>query len=63
MESQIQFYYFWMHILWHVSLHQCGQEWGILSLLKTKTKGFFVQMEIEDDDDEALQDTNSLEFT
>jgi hypothetical protein len=35
---------------------------GILSLLKTKTKGFFVQMEIEDDDDEALQDTNSLEF-
>ncbi len=36
---------------------------GILSLLKTKTKGFFVQMEIEDDDDEALQDTNSLEFT
>jgi hypothetical protein len=35
---------------------------GILSLLKTKAKGFFVQIEIEDDDDEALQDTNSLEL-
>ncbi len=34
---------------------------GILSLLKTKTKWFFVQIEIEDDD-EALQDTNSLEL-
>jgi len=27
---------------------------GILSLLKTKTKRFFVQIEIRDDDDEAL---------
>jgi hypothetical protein len=35
---------------------------GILSLLETKTKGFFVQIEIEDDDDEALQNTNSLEL-
>jgi hypothetical protein len=35
---------------------------GIFLLLKTKTKGFFVQIEIEDDHDEALQDTNSLEF-
>jgi hypothetical protein len=34
---------------------------GILSLLETKTKRFFVQIEIEDDDHEALQNTNSLE--
>jgi hypothetical protein len=35
---------------------------GILSLLETKTKRFFVQIVIEDDDNEALQNTNSLEL-
>jgi hypothetical protein len=35
---------------------------GILSLLETKTERFFVQIEIEDDGDEALQNTNSLEL-
>jgi hypothetical protein len=35
---------------------------GILSLLETKTKGLFVQTEIEDDDEEALQNTNSWEL-
>jgi hypothetical protein len=34
----------------------------ILSLLETKTKGFLVQIEIEDDDDVTLQNTNSLEL-
>jgi hypothetical protein len=33
-----------------------------LSLLETKTKGFLVQIEIEDDDDVTLQNTNSLEL-
>jgi hypothetical protein len=61
-ESQIQFY----DVL-HAYFMACvfAPMWsrmGILSLLETKTKGFFVQIEIEDDDDEALQNTNSLEL-
>ncbi len=62
MESQIQFYdvlhaYFMARVftpMW--------SRMEILSLLETKTKGFFVQIEIEEDDDEALQNTNSLEL-
>ncbi len=55
MESQIQFY----DVL-HAYFMACvfAPMWsrmGILSFLEeTKTKGFFVQIEIEDDDDEAL---------
>ncbi len=54
MESQIQFY----DVL-HAYFMACVfapmlSRMGILSLLKTKTKGFFVQIEIKDDDDEAL---------
>jgi len=61
-ESQIQFY----DVL-HAYFMACvfAPMWsriGILSLLEAKTKGLFVQTEIEDDDDEALQNTNSWEL-
>jgi hypothetical protein len=61
-ESQVQFY----DVL-HAYFMACvfaptRSRRGILSLLETKTKGFFVQIEIEDDDNEALQNTNFLEL-
>jgi len=53
-ESQIQFY----DVL-HAYFMACVfapmlSRMGILSLLKTKTKRFYVEIDIEDDDDEAL---------
>ncbi len=62
MESQIQFYDVLHAYFMACVLAPMWSRMGILSLLETKTKGLFVQTEIEDDDEEALQNTNSWEL-